>query len=66
MSVQTARRLVPLLDVPNQPGYAWAKTRWLRRQAYERRLAYHKVAGRVLINLDDLDDLIASGRVEPD
>jgi hypothetical protein len=31
---------------------------------YEHRLAYHKVAGRVLIDLDDLDEMAERGRVD--
>jgi hypothetical protein len=38
--------------------------RWLRRQVYERKLAYHKVGGRVLIDLHDLDRLAEAGRIE--
>ena len=59
-----ARRLVPLTAVEREPGYAWASTRWLRRQTFERRLPFHKPNGRVLIDLDDLDAYAERGRVE--
>jgi hypothetical protein len=57
-------RLVPRSEVVDQPGYGWAEERWLRRQNAERRLAYVKIAGKVLIDLDDLDALADRGRVE--
>ncbi len=56
------RRLVPLTEVPKYRP--WANVRWLRRFVYEHRLAYHKVAGRVLIDLDDLDEMAERGRVD--
>jgi len=59
------RRLVPLLTVSTQPGYAWATTRWLRRQVAERRIPFHKVGRKVLLDLDDIDRLVDGGRVEP-
>ena len=42
-------------------GYEWATTRWLRRMVYERALHHYKVAGRVLIDLADLDRLVEQG-----
>jgi hypothetical protein len=57
-------RLVPRSEVVDQPGYGWAEERWLRRLNSERRLAYTKIAGKVLVDLDDLDELAARGRVE--
>lgn len=39
--------------------------RWLRRLVYERRIPYHKVGGKVLLALEDLDALVENGRVEP-
>lgn len=59
------RRLVKLAEVETQAGYAWANKRWLQRQIYDRRLAWHKISGRLLIDLDDLDKLAEQGRREP-
>ncbi len=56
------RRLYPLIECPNVPGYAWTSERWLRRQTYEGRLPCYKVAGKVLVDLDDLDAFIEAGR----
>lgn len=58
-------RYVALKKVAEQPGYEWASERLLRRLVYERRIPYSKPASRVLINLDDLDDLVNEARVEP-
>jgi len=60
-----SRRYVPLKQVPEQPGYEWVTERLLRRLVYERRVAYTKPANRVLIDLDDLDDLLEACRQEP-
>lgn len=57
----TERQLVPLTLVPDHRP--WATVRWLRRLVYERRIPYHKVAGRVLIDLADLDAFAERGRV---
>jgi hypothetical protein len=56
------RQLVPLTDVPSHRP--WATVRWLRRQVGERRLPHHKVNGRVLIDLVDLDAYAEAGRRE--
>lgn len=58
-------RYVALKKVAEQPGYEWASERLLRRLVYERRIPYSKPASRVLINLDDLDQLVDEARVEP-
>lgn len=42
----------------------WTTVRWLRRMVYEKRIPYHKVRGRVLIDLEDLDRLAEEGRIE--
>jgi excisionase family DNA binding protein len=42
----------------------WLTERWLRRLVYERRVPFHKVGGRLLFDLEDLDKLAESGRVE--
>lgn len=57
-------RYVHLTKVAEQPGYEWATERLLRRLVYERRIPYSKPANRVLINLDDLDELLQDARVE--
>ena len=56
------RELVPLLEVPTVRP--WVTARWLRRLVYERRIPFHKVGGRVLIDLADLDAWAESGRVD--
>lgn len=43
----------------------WLTERFLRRLVAEKRVGYHKVAGRVLFDLRELDDLAELGRVEP-
>ncbi len=43
----------------------WATERYLRRLIAERRIPFHKVGGRVLVDLDDLDAYAEAGRVEP-
>lgn len=58
-------RYVALKKVAEQPGYEWASERLLRRLVYERRIPYSKPANRVLIDLYDLDRLVAEARVEP-
>ncbi len=55
------RQLVPLLDVPTHRP--WATVRWLRRLVYEHRIPFHKVGGKVLVDLADLDDFAELGRV---
>ena len=44
----------------------WLTERWLRRLVAERRVPYTKLPGssRLLFDLDDLDQLAESGRVE--
>ena len=58
------RRLVRLISVEKEPGYAWATTRWLRRQVAERRVPYHKCRGKILLDLGDLDAMAEGGRIE--
>jgi excisionase family DNA binding protein len=41
-------------------------TRFVRRLIFERRVAYTKLGRHVRITSDDLDALIAAGRVEAD
>jgi hypothetical protein len=56
------RQLVRLREVPEHRP--WASERLLRRLVAERRVAFHKVAGRVLFDLADLDAYAERGRVE--
>ena len=62
----TTRQLVPLTEVPNHRP--WASERYLRYLVEHRRIPYHKLnegrAGRVLIDLDDLDRFAEAGRIE--
>jgi len=67
-TVRTRRRerLVPLAKVQEQPGYEWAKPRWLRPLRSEQRLPFHKPPGsnKLLLDLDDLDGFVQQGRIE--
>jgi hypothetical protein len=38
--------------------------RWLRRLIYDRRLPHYKVAGKVLVDLIEVDALVEAGRRE--
>lgn len=42
----------------------WLTDRWLRRLVAERRIPFHKVGGRLLFDLADIDNLAETGRVE--
>jgi len=42
----------------------WLNDRWLRRIVSERRVSFHKVGGRLLFDLRDIDALAEAGRVE--
>jgi excisionase family DNA binding protein len=42
----------------------WLTERWIRRLIAERRIAYHKAGGRVLLDQDDIDQFSEGGRVE--
>lgn len=42
----------------------WLTERWLRRMIYEGRIAYFKVGGKVLVDLDELDAYVEAGRRE--
>ncbi len=65
----SGHELVSLADAAT--ARPWARsdgkdsTRWLRRLISERRIPYHKVGGRVLLDLADLDALAAAGRIAP-
>ena len=57
----TPRRLVTLKEVEKRPGYEWATYSLVRRLVYERRIASLKVAGRVFVDLADLDRMVENG-----
>jgi excisionase family DNA binding protein len=57
------RHLVPLLEVPEHRS--WCSGRFARRLVQERRVPFHRVGRKILIDLDDLDRLAEQGRVEP-
>jgi hypothetical protein len=57
-----ARQLVPLKRV--QDHRTWATERLCRRLVSEHRVAFHKVSGKILFDLADLDAYAESGRVE--
>jgi hypothetical protein len=42
----------------------WITERWLRRAVQEHRVPFYKVDGRLLFDLDELDQYVMSQRVE--
>lgn len=61
----TARRARwrPLTEVSSEPGYSWATARWLRTLIYDgHRLPHAKLGGRVMVDLNEIDDLIEQNR----
>jgi hypothetical protein len=56
------RTLVPLREVPQHRE--WLTVRQLRRMVSEHRIAYHRVNGRILFDLNDVDSYSEAGRVE--
>jgi excisionase family DNA binding protein len=58
-----ARQLVPLLEVPEHRP--WCSGRYARRLVAERKIPFHRVGRKILLDLDDLDELAERGRVEP-
>jgi excisionase family DNA binding protein len=57
------RNLVALTDV--ERFRPWCSVRYARRLVAERRIAFHRVGRRVLLDLNDLDAYAEAGRVEP-
>lgn len=57
------RNLVTLRQA--EEARPWATERFLRRLVAERRIPYHKLGGKLLLDLDELDALAERGRVEP-
>jgi hypothetical protein len=43
----------------------YATERWLRRCVAERRFPHYKLAGKIFIDLDELDAYMETGRIEP-
>lgn len=52
------------LSVPETAEYLNTSERFVRRLIAERRVAFHHVGRHVRFALSDLDDWLASGRVE--
>jgi excisionase family DNA binding protein len=57
------RELVPLVEISRHRR--WCSVRYARRLVAERRIPFHKVGGRVLLDLADLDVYAEAGRIEP-
>jgi hypothetical protein len=57
------RQLVPLKQVP-QHRTEWSERR-LRKLVAERRVGFYKEGSRVLLDLEELDRHVQTGRVEP-
>jgi excisionase family DNA binding protein len=51
-----------LLEVPEHRP--WCSVRYARRLVAERRIPFHKVGRRVLLDLNDLDELAERSRIE--
>lgn len=60
--ISTTRQLVPLTKV--EEHRPWCSTRLARRLVSERRVAFHRIGGRVYLALEDLDAYAEAGRVE--
>ena len=54
----------PPLDIPASAQYLGTSVRHVRRLVGERRVASYRLGGRVLIDPDDLDELLARSRRE--
>ena len=54
-----------LWTVAEAHGYRGLSARYLRRLIAERRCAFFRVGGKVLLDPRDLDAMIDGGRVEP-
>lgn len=53
------------LSVPEAAEYLSTSVRFIRRVVSERRLAFYKVGSHVRISVDDLENFVQYGRVEP-
>lgn len=58
-----ARRYVSPKEVGESTAYPFSE-RYIRRLIFERRIPYSKVGAKVFIATDDLDRLLAHGRVD--
>jgi excisionase family DNA binding protein len=58
------RNLKPLKEVPASRD--WTTERYLRRLVAERRIPFYKAGGKVLLDLDELDQYVENNRVEPE
>lgn len=55
----------PLVTLPQAISERpWLSERWLRRLVAERRISFHKAGGRLLFDLNDIDQWAETGRVE--
>jgi hypothetical protein len=64
-SMSSELRLHPLNRVADLDGYDWTNERWLRHMARTGRLGTYKVGGKLLVSLNELDELVVAGRREP-
>ena len=55
----------PPLSIEQAATYLNVEIRWMRRAVFERRLPYYKVGRYVRFRREDLDDLLARGRIDP-
>jgi excisionase family DNA binding protein len=55
------RQLVSVRQAEEQRE--WARERFVRRLIFEKRIPYHKVGGKVFVDLADLDAYAERGRV---
>jgi excisionase family DNA binding protein len=53
------------LSVPEAAEYLNTSVRFIRRLIAERRVAFHKLGRHVRFAINDLDEYVAAGRVEP-
>ena len=60
--VAAARNLMVMTQLLEQRP--WLSERYLRRLVAERRIPFHKVGGKLLFDLNDVDHLAEVGRVE--
>lgn len=46
-------------------AHTWMTTRWLRRAVEQKRIPYYKVDGRLLFDLDEVEQYVVRNRQEP-
>jgi excisionase family DNA binding protein len=60
------RNTIPrYLSVPEAAEYLNTSVRFVRRLVAERRVAFHKLGKHIRFAVDDLDNYLAAGRIEP-